>query len=86
MGKVIYFLLIVLLVSCGTERPSDVSDKSETIVNGSVTSYALYGDIDYEHGMHYKVYHTAPGHIFMINVTKDSLEVEMLKRSLYKKN
>lgn len=83
MRKVICFLSIVLLTSCNTKRPTDsLGVEAETITNANTSYYSVSAVSDYEHDMHYKVYNSAPGHIFVINVTKDSLEVEMLKRSL----
>ena len=69
----------LLLASCGNGQ-SVQSDQSEQVTTGSPTYYSVSA-YDYQAGgMKYKVFNSASGSLFVVNITKDSLEVEALKK------
>lgn len=70
----VYAMLAVVLSSCGRTESAD-GKPSETVTTGSATYYSVSA-VDYcASGMHYKVFNSANGNVFVVNVTKDSLEV-----------
>jgi roadblock/LC7 domain-containing protein len=69
----VYVMLAVVLSSCGTESLD--GKPSEIVTTGSVTYYSVSTVDYYATGMHYKVFISANGGVFVVNVTKDSLEV-----------
>jgi hypothetical protein len=76
----VYVMLGVVLSSCS--RIESVNEKpSETITTGSATTYYSIRVIDYNaSGMHYKVFNSADGNVFVVNVTKDSLDITKNRR------
>lgn len=76
MKKLFVLFLIFGLVSCGVSRPKGEDGKeADVLLSGSATYYSVCV-FDYKvSGMHYKVFNSANGNIFVINVTKDSLDV-----------
>lgn len=74
----VYAMLAVVLSSCGRTESAD-GKPSETVTTGSAIYYSVSG-VDYytdyyTSGMHYKVFNSANGDVFVVNITKDSLEV-----------
>ena len=82
MKKLIAFLFsVIVLTSCGPTETKD-GKPADIVMTGSST-YSSVSSIDYYvSGMRYKVLNSAPGNIFVINITKDSLEVANLKKQL----
>ena len=70
----VYAMLAVVLSSCGRTKSAD-GKPSETVTTGSSTYYSVSAVDYYASGMHYKVLNSANGNVFVVNVTKDSLEV-----------
>ena len=70
----VYAMLAVVLSSCGRTESED-GKPSETVTTGSATYYSVSAVDYYASGMHYKVFNSANGNVFVVNVTKDSLEV-----------
>ena len=70
----LYAMLTVVLSSCNRTESAD-GKLSEIVTTGSATYYSVSA-VDYHaSGMHYKVLNSANGNIFVVNVTKDSLDV-----------
>ena len=69
----VYAMLAVVLSSCGRTESAD-GKPSETVTIGSATYYSVSAVDYYANGMHYKVFNSANGNVFVINITKDSLE------------
>lgn len=70
----VYAMLAVVLSSCGRTESAD-GKPSETVTTGSAIYYSVSGVDYYTSGMHYKVFNSANGDVFVVNITKDSLEV-----------
>lgn len=70
----VYAILSVVLSSC--DAPKSAHGKSAEIVSEASLNYPTVIAKDYSvSGMHYKVFHLAGGNIFVINVTRDSLDI-----------
>ena len=73
-------VLTFLLSSCGAKNKSNVSGdnkvaKYDTVIDGRNTSfYSVYSSYYFISGMKYKVFNSYQGGMFVVNVTKDSLE------------
>lgn len=67
-----------LFTSCGPTETAE-GKPAEVVMTGSSTYYSVSAIDYYIGGMRYRVFNSAPGNIFVINVTKDSLEVANLK-------
>ena len=69
--------LAIVLSSCmKTPPPHDIPEDATAI---SSRAYYGLGAVEYyASGMHYKVFSSARGDVFVINITKDSLEVVKL--------
>ena len=62
------------LTSCRVDRPESNGKVADVVLSGSKTYYSVCV-VDYTMGgMHYKVFNSAHGDVFVVNVTKDSLE------------
>jgi hypothetical protein len=70
----VYAMLAVVLSSCGRTHSAD-GKPSETVTTASATYYSVSAVDYYASGMHYKVFNSANGNVFVVNVTKDSLDV-----------
>ena len=70
----VYAILVVVLSSCGRTKSVD-GKPSEIVATGSITYYSVSAVDYYASGMHYKVFNSANGNVFVVNVTKDSLDV-----------
>ena len=70
----VYAMLAVVLSSCGRTQSVD-GKPSEIVTTGSATYYSVSAIDYYSNGMHYKVFNSANGNVFVVNITKDSLEV-----------
>ena len=70
----VYAMLAVVLSSCGRNESAE-GKPSETVTTGSLTYHSVSAVDYYASGMHYKVFNSANGSVFVVNVTKDSLEV-----------
>jgi hypothetical protein len=67
-------VVAVVLSSCGRTESGD-GKTYETVTTGPAT-YRNVSAVDYyASGMRYKVFNSANGSVFVINVTKDSLDV-----------
>lgn len=76
MNKVLFSaMLLASVTSC--ENPKSASGQpSELVMKDSPTYYSIVA-VDYHaSGMHYKVFESGKGDIFVVNITKDSLEVK----------
>jgi hypothetical protein len=67
-------VVAVVLSSCGRTESGD-GKPSETVTTGSATYFSVSAVDYYASGMRYKVFNSANGSVFVINVTKDSLDV-----------
>jgi len=70
----VYALLAVFLSPCGRTESAD-EESFETVSKGSGLYYKISAVDYYASGMHYKVFNSVKGSVFVVNVTKDSLEV-----------
>lgn len=70
----LYSMLAVVLSACSRTESAD-GKPSETVTTGSATYYSVSSVDYYTSGMHYKVFNSANGNVFVVNITKDSLEV-----------
>lgn len=70
------FLIMIscFVSSCNRTKSSD-EKPSEIVTTGSATYYSVSAVDYYVSGMHYKVFNSANGGVFVVNITKDSLEV-----------
>lgn len=73
--KVIFSaMLLASVTSC--ENPSASGQPSELVMKDTPTYYSIVA-VDYHaSGMHYKVFESGKGDIFVVNITKDSLDVK----------
>lgn len=72
----IIMLILLLYVFFGHNETKSTDIKyPEKITTGSITYYSVSAFDYYTKGMHYKVFNSANGNIFVVNITKDSLEV-----------
>lgn len=69
----VYAMLAVVLSSCSRTQSAD-GKPSETVATGSAAYYSVSAVDYYSNGMHYKVFNSANGNVFVVNITKDSLE------------
>ena len=70
-----YILLaVVIFSSCESKTSTPSGHDSEKVTNGSMTYYSVSAVDYYANGMHYKVFNSANGNLFVVNITKDSLE------------
>ncbi len=67
--------MLLVLASC--DKPKSASGQpSELVMQDSPTYYSIVA-VDYHaSGMHYKVFESGKGDIFVVNITKDSLDVK----------
>ena len=69
---------IIILSSCNQapQKKSHLnSAKFDTILNGASTSfYSVYSSEHYISGMKYRIFNSFESGLFVVNVTKDSLE------------
>lgn len=63
---------VFVLQSCGTSTLNEQA--VEKVTTGSATYYSVSAVDYYSNGMHYKVFNSASGSLFVVNITKDSLE------------
>lgn len=77
MKSLIFFLAItffsICISACKTKTP-DGKD-SETVATGSATYYSVSAIDYYTNGMHYKVFNSANGNLYVVNITLDSLQL-----------
>ena len=79
MKKLIAFILIFTMYNCGVEiKPNSVS--------ASDLTYPRFGQKYILNGMTYRVFSTNSnqGGIYVVNVTKEELEVELLRLQIAK--
>ena len=70
-----YILLaVVIFSSCDSKTSTPNGQDGEKVANGSVTYYSVSAVDYYSNGMHYKVFNSANGNLFVVNITKDSIE------------
>jgi len=74
--NLLYILLTcVLSVGCESKTSTPDGNDGEKVTTGSIT-YCSVSAVDYySGGMHYKVFNSAAGDVFVVNITKDSLIV-----------
>jgi len=68
------FALACAFSSCGRTQ-SATGEESEIVTTGSASYYSVSAVDYYEGGMHYKVFNSAQGDVFVVNITKDSMLV-----------
>jgi len=74
--NLLYILLTcVLCVGCESNTSTPNGNDGEKVTAGSVTYYSVSAVDYYSAGMHYKVFNSAGGDVFVVNITKDSLSV-----------
>lgn len=75
--------IIVTLPAC--DKRGANYDGLKTVIpysdsSGVITRYPMTGETDYYiAGMRYKIFASSSGNIFVVNITKDSLEVSKAK-------
>ena len=70
-----YILLaVVIFSSCDSKTSTPKGQDGEKVTNGSMTYYSVSAVDYYSNGMHYKVFNSANGNLFVVNITKDSIE------------
>lgn len=73
---VFYTLLTcVLCVGCESKTSTPNGNDAEKVIKGSATYYSVSAVDYYSGGMHYKIFNSAAGDVFVVNITKDSLSV-----------
>ena len=65
---------IVILQSCQSKTSTPNGQDGEKVTTGSLTYYSVSAVDYYSNGMHYKVFNSASGSLFVVNITKDSIE------------
>lgn len=80
------FILLILLFGCESNNSTEISEKREVDYGREVfTSRNLhnirYNDV-FISNIHYIAYKSFDGFVVISNITKDSLEIEVLKRKL----
>lgn len=74
--KLYILFVFVFLIGCQTRTP--LGNNAETVTTGyprvKATEY-------YTSGIHYKIFKSSDGGLFILNLTKDSLEIENLNKS-----
>ena len=84
MKKLFLVLVFFALSNCEIKvRDSNAGNQK----CGDLNTYCLNDQVSYtdfvNNGMHYRIYESGPrGEIFLINITKDKLEVEKLKEEI----
>lgn len=73
-------LAAVLLSSCGRTKDAQ-GNPAETVTSGSATYHSVSAVDYWANGMHYKVFNSAKGDVFAVNLSLDSLQYERLKNS-----
>ena len=66
-------ILTLVLSSCKTEKESDVQQPKEMVSTSTFNYYSVSAVDYYISGMHYKVFNSAKGDVFVVNITNDSL-------------
>ena len=67
-------LAVVILQSCESKTSTPSGQEGEKVTTGSATYYSVSAVDYYSNGMHYKVFNSASGSLFVVNITKDSIE------------
>ena len=73
----LYALLACVFISCSSPKQESV-EKLEIIQQESGISFVGKYEV-MEHGMKYVIYRECDGGLFILNITKDSLEVANLR-------
>ena len=79
LSYAIYIVLACVFISCGGENTQD-KPTNNVIKKDSGISFVGRYEIE-EGGMKYIVYREADGGLFILNITKDSLDVERLRNA-----
>ena len=73
---VFYTLLTcVLCIGCESKTSTPNGTDGEKVISGSATYYSVSAVDYYSGGMHYKVFYSGAGDVFVVNITRDSLSV-----------
>ena len=75
----LYAVLACVFISCGGEKTQD-KPTNNVIKKDSGISFVGRYEIE-EGGMKYLVYREVKGGLFILNITKDSLDVERLRNA-----
>ena len=76
---IILMSILMVVISYCAQNNSSESDDPNDVADASLI-YNSVDAIDYfTSGMHFKVFRSYGGNLFIVNITKDSLAVEVLK-------
>ena len=67
-------LAVVILQSCKSKISTPNGQDGEKVTNGNFAYYSVSAVDYYSNGMHYKVFNSASGGLFVVNITKDSID------------
>lgn len=81
VGTLYFFyvlLAVIIFQSCESETLNQREQDGEKVTTGSRRYYSVSAVDYYSNGIHYKVFSSARGSIFVVNITKDSVEYQKL--------
>lgn len=67
--------LLLMTYSCDRTKSANYKP-SEIVATGSATYYSVSAVDYYSSGIHYKVFNSANGDIFVVNITRDSIDIK----------
>jgi len=76
-------LTLLLVLSCCSGNDNKVTEKEqlrEVVIEGTTLQYKVFSVDYYTSKIHYKVFSNGKGHVFVVNITKDSLECIKLRK------